>query len=106
MIAPDGCSALLDRVRGMMVRHTLEDAMPKTKVAVTVDTALLGRVDELVAARRFANRSQAVETALADTVARVDRTRLARECAKVNPREEQARAEAGFAGSRDTWPVF
>ncbi len=80
--------------------------MRKTKVAVTVDTALLGRVDELVAARRFANRSQAVETALADAVARLARTRLARECAKVNPREEQAMAEEGFAGSRDTWPEY
>ena len=80
--------------------------MPKTKVAVTVDAALLERVDALVTARRFANRSQAVETALADTVARVDRTRLARECAKVHPREEQALAEEGFSGSRDTCPEY
>jgi metal-responsive CopG/Arc/MetJ family transcriptional regulator len=80
--------------------------MPKTKVAVTVDTALLKRVDELVAARRFDSRSGAVETALADTVARMDRTRLARECAKLNPHEEQATAEEGFAGSRDTWPEY
>ena len=63
-------------------------------------------VDALVAARRFANRSHAVETALADTVARAARTRLARECAKVNPREEQALAEEGFSGSRDTWPEY
>ena len=80
--------------------------MPKTKVAVTVDADLLDRVDELVAARRFANRSQAVESALADTVARLARTRLARECTKVDPREEQALAEEGFAGSRDTWPEY
>ena len=80
--------------------------MPKTKVAVTVDAALLERVDALVAARRFANRSQAVETALADTVARAARTRLARECAKLNPREEQSVAEEGFSGSRDTWPEY
>ena len=80
--------------------------MPKTKVAVTVDTGLLAHVDELVAARRFANRSQAVEAALADTVARVARTRLARECGKLNPREERALAEQGLAGSRDTWPEY
>ena len=80
--------------------------MPKMKVAVTVDAALLERVDALVAARRFANRSQAVEAALADTVARAARTRLAHECAKVNPREEQALAEEGFSGSRDTWPEY
>lgn len=80
--------------------------MPKTKVAVTVDAALLGRVDELVAARRFANRSQAVEAALADTVARVARARLARECAKLDPRDEQALAEESVAGSRETWPEY
>ena len=80
--------------------------MPKKKVAVTVDAALLERVDALVAARRFASRSQAVETALADTVARAARTRLARECAKVNPREEQGLAEEGFSGSRDIWPEY
>lgn len=80
--------------------------MPKTKVAVTVDSGLLNRVDELVAARRFANRSQAFESALADTVARLARTRLARECAKLDRREEQALAEKGLAGSRDAWPEY
>ncbi|MDO8836097.1 MAG: ribbon-helix-helix domain-containing protein [Vicinamibacterales bacterium] len=80
--------------------------MPKTKVAVTVDSELLDRVDDLVAARRFANRSQAVESALADTVARLARTRLARECAKLDRREEQALAEEGLAGSRDAWPEY
>jgi len=74
--------------------------------AVTVDADLIDRVDGLVTARHFANRSQAVESALADTVARLTRTRLARECAKVDPREEQALAEEGFAGSRDTWPAY
>jgi Arc/MetJ-type ribon-helix-helix transcriptional regulator len=90
----------------MMNYHTVEVAMPKTKVAVTVDADLLHRVDELVTARRFANRSQAVETALADIVARVARTRLARECAKLNPREEQAQADEGLARSRDIWPEY
>lgn len=80
--------------------------MPKTKVAVTVDTALLHRVDELVLKRQFANRSQAVERALAETVERLARTRLARECAKLDPREEKALAEEGLAGSLDTWPEY
>ena len=92
---------------GMMMYHTHQRCLvPKTKVAVTVDADLLDRVDELVAARRFANRSQAVESALAETVARLARTRLARECAKVDRHEEQALAEEGFAGSRDTWPEY
>jgi Arc/MetJ-type ribon-helix-helix transcriptional regulator len=86
--------------------HTHDVTMPKTKVAVTVDADLLERLDQLVATRRFANRSQAVESALADTVARLSRTRLARECAKLDPREEQALADEGLAGSRETWPEY
>jgi len=80
--------------------------MPKTKVAVTVDAELLDRVDDLVAAQRFANRSQAVERALEETVGRILRTRLARECAKLDPREERALADEGLAGSKDTWPEY
>lgn len=80
--------------------------MPKTKVAVTVDAALIERVDALVAARRFANRSQAVERALEETVARIARTRLARECAKLDVREERALADEGLAGSQETWPEY
>lgn len=89
-----------------MMHHTREVTMPKTKVAVTVDADLLERVDRLVATRHFANRSQAVEAALADTVSRLARTRLARECAKLDPREEQALADEGLAGSRETWPEY
>lgn len=80
--------------------------MPKTKVAVTVDAKLLGRVDALVAARRFANRSQAVEAALVETVAKLERTRLARECAKANRREEQALAEEALPQVSAIWPEY
>jgi ribbon-helix-helix CopG family protein len=39
---------------GMMIRHT---TMPKTKVALTLDSELLEQVDELVDRRRFRSRS-------------------------------------------------
>jgi metal-responsive CopG/Arc/MetJ family transcriptional regulator len=80
--------------------------MPKRKVAVTVDAALLGRVDALVTARRFANRSQAVEAALEAAVAKLAQTRLARECAKVRRVEERALAEEGLPSAADTWPEY
>ena len=80
--------------------------MPKTKVALTLDSALLDRVDELVARRHFRNRSQAVEAALADKVQRPARTRLARESAKLNPREEKRLAEEGLVDALDTWPEY
>jgi metal-responsive CopG/Arc/MetJ family transcriptional regulator len=80
--------------------------MPKTKVAITVETHLLERVDELVAKRRFLNRSQAVEAALAEKLERLARTQLARECAKLDPQEEKALADEGLAGSLETWPEY
>ena len=80
--------------------------MPKTKVALTLDAELLQRVDELVAKQRFRNRSQAVEAALADKVHRLARTRLARESAKLNPKEEKRLADEGLIDALDTWPEY
>ena len=80
--------------------------MPKTKLAVTLDADLVLELDHLVAERHFPNRSQAVEVAVAEKLARVSKTRLARECAKLDPKEERALAEEGLAGSRDTWPEY
>ena len=80
--------------------------MPKAKVAITLDAELLDRVDELVARREFRNRSQAIETALAEKLMRARRTRLARECAKLNPADEKALAEEGLDGSVHAWPEY
>lgn len=80
--------------------------MPKTKVALTLDTELLERVDELVAKQRFRNRSQAVEAALADKVQRLARTRLARESAKLNPKEEKRLADEGLVDALESWPEY
>ncbi len=85
-----------------MKHHT----MPKTKVALTLDADLLERVDELVAKRRFRNRSQAIEATLADKIQRLARTRLARESAKLNPKEEQRLAEQGLVDPLDSWPEY
>jgi len=87
----------------MMIHHT---NMPKTKVALTLDSELLERVDELVNRRRFRSRSQAVEAALADKVHRLARTRLARESAKLNPRDEKRLADEGLADDFASWPEY
>jgi metal-responsive CopG/Arc/MetJ family transcriptional regulator len=80
--------------------------MPKTKLAVTIDADLVENLDHLVAERQFANRSQAIEAAVAEKLDRLAKTRLARECARLNPREEKALAEEGLAGSTETWPEY
>lgn len=80
--------------------------MPKTKLAITLEERLVEDLDELIADHQFANRSQAIETALAEKLARVARTRLARETAKLDPREEKAMAEEGLAPDSATWPEY
>ena len=83
--------------------HTAEEGrVPKAKVAITLDAELLDLVDEPVARQEFRDRSQAIETALAEKLARGRRTRLARECAKLDAKAEKALAEEGLAGS--PWP--
>jgi metal-responsive CopG/Arc/MetJ family transcriptional regulator len=67
----------------------------RTKVAVRLDSRVLDHLDELVASERFPSRSQAIESAVIDKLERIQHTRLARECAKLNPPEEQILADEG-----------
>lgn len=70
--------------------------MSTTKVTITIDQTLLAEIDRLVEQRVFSNRSKAVQEAVQDKLARLRRSRLARECAKLDPQTEQALAEEGI----------
>jgi metal-responsive CopG/Arc/MetJ family transcriptional regulator len=80
--------------------------MPKTKVAVTLDATLVDEVDALVQQHRFANRSQAIETAVRSELVRLRRTRLAEACSRLDPHEERALAEEGLASDLAAWPEY
>ncbi len=80
--------------------------MAKTKVAVTLDTQTLRRVDRLVRDARYPNRSQAIEAAVSAQLERLERRRLADECAKLDPLAECAMAEEGLAGNVARWPEY
>lgn len=80
--------------------------MPKTKVAVTVDSELLEELDRMISKRKFINRSQAIEAALAEKLQRLRRTRLADECAKLDRREEKRLAEEGLGETLARWPEY
>ncbi|HEU4632181.1 MAG TPA: ribbon-helix-helix domain-containing protein [Gemmatimonadaceae bacterium] len=80
--------------------------MPKTKIAVTLDTALLDELDALVRQARFPNRSQAIEAAVAQQLDRIRRTRLAEACRQLDPAEERALAEEGLAADLADWPEY
>jgi Arc/MetJ-type ribon-helix-helix transcriptional regulator len=80
--------------------------MPKSKVAVTLEAALVDEVDALVRQHRFASRSHAIEFALTEQLARLKRTRLAEACAQLDPAEERALAEEGLGTDLDGWPEY
>lgn len=80
--------------------------MPTSKVAITIDSSLLKELDKLIAKQVFPNRSRAVQVALEDKLSRLKRTRLAIECAKLDPRKEAAVAEEGIEVELERWPEY
>jgi len=80
--------------------------MPRAKVAISLEQATLNRLDRLVRRRMFPSRSQAIQEAVAEKLARLERSRLARECAKLDPRHEKALAEEGLPDELERWPEY
>lgn len=80
--------------------------MAAAKVAISLDADVLTQVDRLVRQRVFPNRSKAIEAAVKEKLERLDRSRLARECAKLDPAFEKALAEEGLSGDLAEWPEY
>lgn len=70
--------------------------MASVKIAITMDESLLHRLDRLVKSRVFPNRSKAIQDAVEEKLKRLERNRLAIECAKLDPAEEKVLAEEGM----------
>ena len=69
--------------------------MARAKIAISLDEHTLDRLDQLVRARVFPNRSQAIQEAVVEKLSRLEHGRLARECAKLDPAFEKSLAEEG-----------
>lgn len=80
--------------------------MAKARLAITMDRDMLERLDRLVNRSVFPNRSRAIEEAVQEKLARFEQNRLARECAKLDPRVERALAEEGMSGDSSEWPEY
>ena len=80
--------------------------MARAKVAISLDANTLNRLDRLVKSHVFPNRSQAIQEAVEEKISRLDRSRLARECAKVDPAFEKALAEEGLSTELAEWPEY
>jgi metal-responsive CopG/Arc/MetJ family transcriptional regulator len=80
--------------------------MSTIKVAVTLDEKTLDRLDRLVKVRLFPNRSRAIQEAVEEKLERLERSRLARECTKLDPAFEKAMAEEGMSEELGQWPEY
>jgi Arc/MetJ-type ribon-helix-helix transcriptional regulator len=80
--------------------------MTKAKIAITVSPHVLTRLDAWVQSARYSSRSEAIEQAVEAHLQRLERTRLAGQCALLNIDEEQAMADMGLAADSDAWPAF
>jgi Arc/MetJ-type ribon-helix-helix transcriptional regulator len=80
--------------------------MARSKVAITLDEKLLARLDRLVKRAVFASRSQAIQIAVKEKLERMDGTRLACECDKLDPGPEKALAEEGLSEELGRCPEY
>ena len=80
--------------------------MGSVKVAIAIDRETPIRVDASVAKSIFPNRSRAIQAAVSEKLARMERGRLASECAKLDPKFEKALAEEGLGQELESWPEY
>jgi metal-responsive CopG/Arc/MetJ family transcriptional regulator len=80
--------------------------MRTTKVAISVEKQILERLDRLVQKKVFPSRSRAIQEAIEEKLARLERVRLAEECAKLDPAIEQTMAEEGLSEELRRWPEY
>jgi Arc/MetJ-type ribon-helix-helix transcriptional regulator len=90
----------------MTYGDTVRCDIPRAKVAISLDEATLERLDKLVEKAAFPSRSQAIQEAVEEKLTRLERSRLARECAKLDPTFEKALAEEGLSEDVSEWPEY
>jgi metal-responsive CopG/Arc/MetJ family transcriptional regulator len=80
--------------------------MSVAKVTISIDQDLLKRVDSLVEGDVFHSRSAVIQAAVHEKIIRIDKSRLARECAKLDKGFEQSLADEGLTAEIEEWPEY
>lgn len=80
--------------------------MPTTKVAISIDKDLLNEIDQMVKKRVFPNRSKAIQEAVKEKILRINKSRLAVECSKLDSEFEQTLADEGLSTEKAQWPEY
>ncbi len=80
--------------------------MPVAKIAISIDAKVVSQLDGLVQKGLFPNRSKAIQEALESQMSKLDRSRLAIECSKLDSKQEQKLAEEGMSLEGEQWPKY
>lgn len=80
--------------------------MTASKIAITLESDMVKRIDMLVKSNLFPNRSKAIQEAVAEKLNRIEKSRLAQECAKLDPGFEQSLADEGVISELEEWPEY
>jgi metal-responsive CopG/Arc/MetJ family transcriptional regulator len=80
--------------------------MPSAKIAITIEQTLVKKLDILIKEKAYPNRSKLIQEAVKEKLNKMDRSRLANECAKLDIPFEQSLAEEGFSREIDSWPEY
>jgi metal-responsive CopG/Arc/MetJ family transcriptional regulator len=80
--------------------------MNKAKIAITLDQNIINDLDRLVKKHIFENRSKAIQEAVKEKLERIERSRLVKECANLDPEFEKAIAEQGLSEELSQWPEY
>lgn len=80
--------------------------MRAAKIAISIEPSLLRRVDALVSKNLFRSRSEVFQIAVTEQIGRLDDDAFARECAKLDPSEEQSFADIGLSTDLTEWPAY
>lgn len=70
--------------------------MAKVKLAITLRKNLITRMDHAVSEQGYPSRARLIEEAVEEKIERLQRGRLAQECAKLDRAFEQRLAEEGL----------
>ena len=80
--------------------------MAKSKIAITLAEDTVKYLDDLVRRRVYESRSQAIQQSVDEKIDRLRRTRLAEECAKLDPASEAELADEGLTADESEWPAY
>lgn len=80
--------------------------MSIAKVAISIEASQLKKIDFYVKKHVFKSRSQAFQVAVVETLKRLEHSRLAKECEKLDIHAEQEMADLGLEEDLTSWPKY